>query len=82
MENRLRFHYLALDRGVWLCPGEDCTFPLGHEELESFVVNVASKSSGGSLSSLATPDADVSLELRFKVRHRFYICTIIICLFQ
>ena len=60
LESRLRFHYLALDKGVWLCPREDCTFPLGHEELESFVVNVTSKSSSGSLSSLATPDTDVS----------------------
>ena len=61
VESRLRFHYLALDKGVWLCPREDCTFPLGHEELDSLLVNVSSKSSGGALSSFAAPDTDVSV---------------------
>ena len=62
MESRLRFHYLAFDWGLWLCPREDCTFPLGHEDLDSFMVKVSNKSSGGSLSSLSSvPDVDVRL---------------------
>lgn len=60
VESRLRFHYLALDKGLWLCPREDCTFPLGHEELDSLLVNVSKKTSGGSLYSVTASDADVS----------------------
>ena len=60
VESRLRFHYLELDRGVWLCPREDCTFPLGYEELDSLLMKLSKKTSGGSHSSFTALDADVS----------------------